>query len=97
MYFITYKNILKTNKGQDDYIRWLLTYWPIQQEWGATSFRLWNSTQNNTDVLLCRYAVKNIETWNEKAASPEAKPLIQALSEIVDLNRMSIKITLPPN
>ena len=97
MYYITYKNVLKQNKDQHDFKRWLHDYWPIQQSWGATSFKLWNSTQNDSHILFLRYTVKNIDKWNQKAMSNEAWALNEALSKIVDIDQMSMKISVLPN
>ena len=94
MYYVTYKNVLRSDKKRKDFVRWLKIYWPIQQQWGATSFKLWNGTGEDTGVLFCRYTVENLERWNRGALSPKAEKLIRELSDIVDIDRMSIKITV---
>ena len=95
MYFVTYKNILRANKKEDDFMNWLKVYWPQQQKWGATSVKLWNSTEGRQNVLFCQYTVKNIDQWNEKAVSPSARPLVEALDEVVETDKMTIKISIP--
>jgi hypothetical protein len=95
MYHVTYKNILKSNKKRSDYMRWLKIHWPMQQKWGATSVKLWNSDEGDKRVVFCRYTVEDIYYWNRRAAEPEAKTLVEALSEVVDLDQMSVKITVP--
>ena len=94
MYHITYKNVLRSNKERSDYEQWLHTFWPVQQRWGAKSFELWDSNGGNQHLVFCRYAVDDIDKWNESALSPEAEPLIKALDKIVDTNQLSIKIKL---
>jgi hypothetical protein len=93
MYHITYKNILKSNKGHDDFAQWLKTYWPTQQKWGATSVTFWDSIEGDKKILLCRYTVKNLDQWNQRAMGPEAETLVKALGEVVDMDQISIKIT----
>ncbi len=93
MYQITYKNILKTDKKRSDFMRWLKVFWPIQQQWGATSVKLWNSNDGEKQVVFCRYTVENINQWNHEATSPEAETLVRALDEVVDIHRMGIKVT----
>ena len=97
MYHVTYKNILKSDKEWGDFMRWLKVYWPVQQRWGATSIKLWNSSEENQNVVFCRYTVENIDKWNQRAMGPEGETLIKELNEIVDINQMSMKITVPAN
>jgi len=95
VYYVTYKNVLKSDKGKNDLMNWLKVYWPMQKRWGATSVKLWNTNEGNKNVFFCRYTVKNLDQWNREAMGPEAETLIRALGEIVDINQMSIKITIP--
>jgi len=95
MYYVTYKNVLKSDKRKGDFMKWLKVYWPIQKRWGATSIKLWNSNEGNKNVLFCRYTVKNLDHWNQGAMGPESEALVRALGEVVDINQMSIKITIP--
>lgn len=88
MYEVTYKNVLRSDKTPNDYQNWLEKFWPIQKEWGASSFKIWN----DENYVFCRYIVKNIDLWNEFAMKPEAEPLVQALNKVVEMNRLSIKI-----
>ena len=94
MYQITYKNILKGNKKRSDFMRWLKVYWPVQQRWGAKSVKLWNSNEGDKRVVFCRYTVENIDKWNRSATGPNAETLVRALDEIVDINRMAMRITV---
>jgi hypothetical protein len=95
MHYVTYKNILKEDKGKSDFMKWLKLYWPIVQNWGATSFKLWNQKERGRHILFCQYAVQNLEQWNNAAMNPSAGDLIRALSDIVELDKMSIRITAP--
>jgi len=95
MIYITYRNVLKPNKNQDDFMNWFKVYWPVQQRWGATSVKFWNSQQDDKNVLFCRYTVESLDRWNQKAVGPESELLVKALGEVVDMDQMSIKITVP--
>jgi len=95
MHYVTYKNVLRADKQQSDFIKWLKTYWPIVKGWGAISVKLWNQKESGRQVLFCRYAVQNLDQWNSAAMKPAAGDLIQALDEIVELDQISIKITVP--
>lgn len=90
MYEVTYKNVLRSDKNRSDYESWLKKFWPVQKDWGATSYELWDDEQ----FIFCRYIVDNIDLWNEFATKPEAEPLVQALNRVVEMNRLSIKIRL---
>ena len=99
MHYVTYKNVLKTNKQKSDFMNWLQAYWPIVQNWGATSVKLWNRHEKGRQILFCRYTVKNLERWNKEAMSPKVGALVRALNDIVEMDQMSIKITrsIPDN
>ncbi len=94
MYYVTYKNVLRPDKKREDFMRWLRIYWPVQQQWGARSSELWNGIDEDAKVLFCRYAVESIKRWNQEAVSPKAEKLIRELSDIIDIDQMSIKITV---
>ena len=96
MYYITYKNVLKAGKKYKDFTQWLGEYWDEQKKWGATSVRFWNNNYNKRNIIFCCYTVENLERWNHKTIQPEAEPSIIALSKIVDINQMSIKIGMDP-
>ena len=95
VHYVTYKNVLRADKQQSDFINWLKTYWPIVKKWGAISVKLWNQKERGRQILFCRYAVQNLDRWNNAAMRPAAGDLIQALDEIVELDQISIKITVP--
>ncbi|MFC1502407.1 hypothetical protein ACFL6A_03245 [bacterium] len=95
VHYVTYKNVLRADKQQSDFINWLKTYWPIVKKWGAISVKLWNQKERGRQILFCRYAVQNLDRWNDAAMRPAAGDLIQALDEIVELDQISIKITVP--
>ena len=91
-YFVTYKNILRPQKSRSDYVNWLRRYWPVQQGWGAVSYHLWVSNEKTDHVLYCRYTVTDLDRWTASAASQHNEELVKALSRIIDMNRISIKI-----
>lgn len=93
MHYITYKNIMKENKRKSDFMKWLKLYWPIVQNWGAISVKFWNEKEKDRQILFCQYVVQNLEQWNNAAMNPSDGDLIKALSDIVELDQMSIKIT----
>lgn len=95
MITVTYKNVLKPSKKQDDFMDWLKIHWPQQQQWGAKSVKLWNTREGNRQVLFCQYTVENIDRWTEKAAGPSARKLVRSLGEVVEMDRMTIKISVP--
>ena len=75
-------------------MKWLKVHWPTQKEWGATSVKLWNGENGQENVLFCRYTVASIEDWNKGMTSPEAEHSISELAEIVDMDQLSMKITV---
>ena len=95
MYHITYKNTLRSEKNRNDFMRWLKVHWPLQQSWGATSVKLWNSDEGDKKIVFCRYTVENINMWNQMATGPDAETLVQALDEVVDISQMGVKVTIP--
>ena len=92
-YLVTYKNVLRPHKNKSDYLQWLQHYWTVQRRWGATSYDLWSTEENNRRILFCRYTVSDLDKWTASAANPSCDRLVEDLSQIVDVNRMSIKIT----
>ncbi|MBN2031123.1 hypothetical protein JW824_12895 [bacterium] len=96
MYYITYKTVLKAGRKYEDFTQWLGQYWTMQRNWGATSVQFWNDNDKNKNIIICRFAVKNLEKWNYQSIQPEAEPAILALSQIVDINQTSLKIGLNP-
>ncbi len=96
MYYITYKNVLKAGKKYEDFTQWLGKYWNMQKNWGAKSVQFWNDNGKDKNVIFCCYTVKNLEKWNYQTIQPESKPAIIALSQIIDINQMSLKISLDP-
>jgi hypothetical protein len=95
MHYVTYKNVLKADKQQSDFMNWLKTYWPIVKKWGAISVKMWNEKERGRQILFCRYAVKNLDRWNNAAMHPASADLIRALNEIVEMDQISIKISVP--
>jgi len=86
---ITYRNIFRDEKDISDYRAWLDQHWPLQRSWGAMDYELW---QEELDVICCRYKVRDIDAWNRRSSGPEAEELVNSLSRIVNLNRVSLKI-----
>ena len=93
MYNITYRNVLKPGKNDEDFAQWQKEYWTMQKRWGAISVKFWSSNQGNNKILFCCYTVKNVFQWNQKNTQPEAETAIKALSQIVDIDQMSIHIS----
>ena len=96
MYYITYKNVLKTGKKYEDFAEWLRKYWPMQKNWGARSVQFWHNIHQEKNTIFCCYKVQNLEKWNHENIQPEAESAIVALGQIVDINQMSMKIGLSP-
>ena len=94
MYHVTYKNVLRANKREEDFMEWLKVHWPIQQKWGARSVKLWNASDGEKNILFCRYTVENLDQWNQAAMHPDSEAQILELNKVVDIDQMSIKITL---
>jgi hypothetical protein len=74
-------------------MNWLQAFWPILQDWGATSVKLWNRHENGRQILFCCYTVKNLNRWNKEAMNSKIGILVRTLNDIVEMDRMSIKIT----
>ncbi len=94
IYHVTYKNRLKSQKNRADYLSWLRANWQRQKKWGATSYRLWTGREKDRRFLFCRYTVNDLERWTESASSPKNRDLIMQLGRIIDMDHMSVKITL---
>ena len=93
---ITYRNILKPDKTLNDYQSWLRKFWVVQKSWGATSYEVWESSQEGENILFCRFIVNDVQEWNRRASGPDSHHLVRALGRIVDLDRISLTITLSP-
>ncbi len=93
MYYVTYKNVLKANKKQKDFFHFLEQFWPVQQRWGAIHYDLWNILDQGRRIFYCRCTVPNIEQWNRCAMSPEGMHMNEALSKIVEMDQISLKIS----
>ncbi|MCJ7812028.1 hypothetical protein MUP95_01750 [bacterium] len=96
MYNIIYKSILKPGKKCVDFAQWIKKYWPMQKNWGAISYKYWNTDQENKHILHCSYHIKSLDRWNQCTIQPEAEPAIIALSKIIDIDQMSMKICSSP-
>jgi hypothetical protein len=93
---ITYRNVLKPEKTLADYQGWLKKFWAVQKSWGATSYEVWQTTQENENILFCRFIVNDVQEWNRRVSSPGSRHLVKSLGRIVDLDRISLTITLSP-
>ncbi len=93
MYYVIYKNVLRIDKQKSDFMNWLQAFWPILQNWGATSVELWNHHEKDRQILFCCYTVKNLNKWNKEAMNSKFGALVRALNDIVEMDQMSIKIT----
>ncbi len=96
MVYITYKNVLKAGKKYEDFMQWLDKYWTLHKSWGASSVQSWSNNSKDKNIIFCRYTVKSLEKWNHRTIQTEAEPAIIALSQIVDINQMSLTINLHP-
>ena len=85
--------MLRNNRYQSDFMHWLQRYWPIVQNWGATSVKLWNRHENGRQILFSCYTVKNLNKWNKEAMNSKFGALVRALNDIVEMDQMSIRIT----
>jgi len=92
--FITYRYVLKPGKSRGDYMNWLNINWSELQKLGATSYQLWNSTQDGERVLFCKYTINNIRHWVRQSSRPVMKDIIDPLADCVDIERSSLKITV---
>lgn len=75
-------------------MNWLKINWTELQKFGATSFQLWNSTENGEHVLFCKYTVNNMQRWIHHAPGPHAASVTHPLSDYVDMDKTSLKITV---
>ncbi len=94
MYYITYKNFLKTGKTIDDYFQWLKINWPLYEKWGAYDVKLWYGKDNR---IFCRFKVDNIDQWIKMINSQEAEDLIFALNSIIKSDHFSVRISFDKN
>lgn len=90
MYYITYKNFLKTGKTIDDYFHWLKTYWPLYEKWGADNVKLWHGNNNR---IFCQYKVTNIDLWIKMITSKKAEDLVITFNSIIEPDHFSVKIS----
>lgn len=93
VYYITYKNVLKPNKKLDDFKMWLKNNWPTQKKWGAIAVKVWPQKGLNNRVVFCRYTIKNLDRWNKKNRGKHAEPLINTLNDLIEMDRLSLKIS----
>ncbi|MCK5146597.1 hypothetical protein KAR48_07565 [bacterium] len=89
---ITYRNIFRDEMDIDDYEKWQAFYWPIQQSWGAVNYEIWEEAAGK---ICCRYFVDDIDKWNRRSAGPDAEALVSSLNRIVNLDKISLKISFP--
>jgi len=75
-------------------MNWLHVNWPELQKLGATSFQLWNGTEEDEHVLFCRYTIKDMKNWVRQSSRPKMENIIEPLSEYVDIEKTSLKITV---
>ncbi|MCD6116711.1 hypothetical protein J7K93_06840 [bacterium] len=75
-------------------MNWLHINWPELQKLGATSFQLWNSTEENEHVLFCRYTITDMKNWVKQSSRPKIENIVKPLSECVDIEKTSLKITV---
>ena len=94
MYTISYRNVLHADKQVHDFEQWLSSAWDVQKNWGADSVDYISMEDRNNHVCICRYQVTDINRWNQCNTGPEAVEVIQALGEIVDITRTSMKVTV---
>lgn len=91
MYTITYKNTMRDGKKMQDFLKWLKGAWPVQKTWGADTVEYWQD--ENSKLVICRYAVSDIALWMRMAQSPQGVHISERLNEIIDMDVMSLKIS----
>ncbi|MBN2414637.1 hypothetical protein JXO52_02295 [bacterium] len=74
-----------------DFLEWMKHAWPVQKTWGADTVEYWQ--EENSNLVICRYAVSDIARWMRMAQSPQGVEISEGLGEIVDMDGMSLKIT----
>jgi len=82
---------MRSGKQMDDFIQWLSEAWPEQQKWGAQDVRFWRDGKEG--VVVCQYTVKDVSYWIKMAQGRAGDAVSRALNKVVDLDRMSLKIT----
>jgi len=92
MFQITYKSFLKENKNLSDYKAWLREAWPVYQEWGAVSFEIWTDPARNENIVYCKYIIRDLRRWNRMAMKNNTAPLVHALNDVIDGQRIGITI-----
>ncbi len=92
MYYITYQHHLKSEKTSEDFKDWLTQAWKIQRHWGAQFVKCWLHPSNK-QIMNCRYAVNSLKDWNQNLSYSCSVAIMHQLSDIVDLNRVSITIS----
>lgn len=94
MYYITYKNFLKSGKTIHDYFHWLNTYWPLYEKWGADKVKLWQGKNNK---VFCQYKVSDIDQWIKMMTSKAAENLVLNFNAIIEPDHFSVKISFVKN
>ncbi len=92
MYYITYQHVLQDDKTMKDFQAWLKRTWPMQKRWGAQFVKCWIHPENS-HILNCRYAVNNLKEWNQNNMKQGNGFFTKKLSEIVQMNRISVTIS----
>ena len=91
MFFVTYRNLIRSDKDITDFKDWLNSAWPVQKQWGAREVKYW---QNSADGFIsCQYEVDDLSLWISNARSVEGNKIILALDKVVETDKTSLKIT----
>lgn len=97
MYYVTYRNVLKTHASLEDYRRGLRHVWPTLQSWGANRVEMFQELYDESGAFYTRYFIDSLDQWNTHVMSAEFASMLKHLDGILDLSmsEVTVSVSLP--